>query len=150
MLNKDEYNQDEYNDYYAQETRGAEISSRKNSGGSQKIVFIILLLLLIMALAYFGWKSMNSSKTVPTKIEKTDIVSEEIVTKLEKSVLSKEEQKEPAMTTQITKKVQNIVSNHANKMMNPEDIAKYIYHIYTIDSNLVPEEITLRPISGDL
>ncbi len=43
-----------------------------------------------------------------------------------------------------------MLSSHANKMMNPEDIAKYIYHIYTIDSNLVPEEITLRPISGDL
>jgi nucleoid-associated protein YgaU len=126
MLNKDEYNQDEYNDYYAQETRGAEISSRKNSGGSKKIVFIILLLLLIMALAYFGWKSMNSSKTVPTKIEKTDIVSEEIVTKGEKSVLSKEEQKEPAMTTQITKKVQNIVSTDSNDKMNPEDIANIV------------------------
>jgi nucleoid-associated protein YgaU len=126
MLNKDEYNQDEYNDYYAQETRGAEISSRKNSGGSKKIVFIILLLLLIMALAYFGWKSMNSSKTVPTKIEKTDMVSEEIVTKGEKSVLSKEEQKEPAMTTQITKKVQNIVSTDSNDKMNPEDIANIV------------------------
>ena len=43
-----------------------------------------------------------------------------------------------------------MLSSHANKMMNPEDIAQYIYHIYTIDSNLVPEEITLRPISGDL
>ena len=43
-----------------------------------------------------------------------------------------------------------MLSSNANKMMKPEDIAKFIYQIYTIDSNLVPEEITLRPISGDL
>jgi nucleoid-associated protein YgaU len=131
MLNKDEYNQDEYNDYYAQETRGAEISSRKNSGGSKKIVFIILLLLLIIALAYFGWKSMNSAETTPTKIEKTDIASKEVATKEDKTVVAKEPivksvKKEPATTTQIAKKVQNIVSTDSNNKMNPEDIANIV------------------------
>ncbi len=43
-----------------------------------------------------------------------------------------------------------MLSSHANRMMSPEDIAKFIFQIYRIDSNLVPEEITLRPISGDL
>lgn len=43
-----------------------------------------------------------------------------------------------------------MLSEYANRMMSPKDIAKFIYQIYTIDSNLVPEEITLRPISGDL
>lgn len=44
----------------------------------------------------------------------------------------------------------DMLSEFAHKMMTPEDIAKFIYQVYSIDSNLVPEEITLRPISGDL
>jgi len=43
-----------------------------------------------------------------------------------------------------------MLSEYANRMMSPEDIAKFIYQIYTIDYNLVPEEITLRPMKGDL
>ena len=43
-----------------------------------------------------------------------------------------------------------MLSEFANRMMSPEDIAKFIYQIYSIDSNLVPEEITLRPLKGDL
>ncbi|MBU0475930.1 MAG: SDR family NAD(P)-dependent oxidoreductase [Bacteroidetes bacterium] len=43
-----------------------------------------------------------------------------------------------------------MLNKYANKMMSPDDLAKFIYHIYTLDSNLVPEEITIRPIGGDL
>jgi len=43
-----------------------------------------------------------------------------------------------------------ILSEYANRMMSPEDIAKFIYQLYSIDYNLVPEEITLRPMKGDL
>ncbi len=43
-----------------------------------------------------------------------------------------------------------MLSEYANRMMSPEDIAKLVYQIYSIDSNLVPEEITLRSIAGDL
>jgi len=43
-----------------------------------------------------------------------------------------------------------MLSEFANRMMSPEDIAKFVYQIYTIDSNLVPEEVTLRPLQGDL
>jgi nucleoid-associated protein YgaU len=141
MLNKDEYNQDEYNDYYAQETRGAEISSGKNSGSGKKIIFILLLLLLIIALAYFGWKSMNSSDSPPTKIEKTDIVSKDVSREDNKTLVAKEPiiesvkkepivQKEPATTTQtedIAKEVQkNVASTNSNAKMNPEDIANIV------------------------
>jgi len=136
MLNKDEYNQDEYNDYYAQETRGAEISSGGNSGGGgKKIVFILLLLLLIIALAYFGWKSMNSSNSAPTNIEKTDIASNEVATQKDKNEVVKEpiskepiEQKAPPVTHEenITKQVQNIASTDSNGKMSPEDIANIV------------------------
>ncbi|MCK4441340.1 MAG: LysM peptidoglycan-binding domain-containing protein, partial [Sulfurovaceae bacterium] len=132
--------QDEYNDYYAQETRGAEISSKENNGGGKKIAFIILLLLLIIALAYFGWRSMNSSDKLPTKIDKTDIPSKDISTEENKTLINKKPivesvkkepipQKEPTTTIQtenISKEVQNIASTDGNAKMDPEDIANIV------------------------
>jgi len=47
MLNKDQYDQDEYNDYYAQEIRGAEISGGSNEGNTKKIVFIFYFYFLL-------------------------------------------------------------------------------------------------------
>lgn len=43
-----------------------------------------------------------------------------------------------------------MLTDYASKMMSPEDIAELIYKIYKNDSNLVAEEIVLRPIGGDL
>ncbi len=43
-----------------------------------------------------------------------------------------------------------VLSKFANRMMSPEDIAKFIYQIYSLDYDLVPEEITIKPIKGDL
>lgn len=36
------------------------------------------------------------------------------------------------------------------RMMKPEDLADLIYYLVTLDKNIVPEEITVRPIQGDL
>lgn len=43
-----------------------------------------------------------------------------------------------------------MLSEYANRMMSPEDIAKIIHQLYSIDYNLVPEEIILRPMKGDI
>ncbi|MEN8194453.1 MAG: SDR family oxidoreductase [Bacteroidota bacterium] len=42
------------------------------------------------------------------------------------------------------------LAKNANRMMSPRDIAKLIYEIYKLKSNMVPEEIVLRPLEGDL
>lgn len=42
------------------------------------------------------------------------------------------------------------LSKYANRMMSPRDIAKFILNIYNLKSNMVPEEITLRPLEGDI
>ena len=62
MLNKDEYNQEEYNDYYRQETQGAELNDSGNdeSGGMGKVIGLIVLIALAVA-GYFGYKIINSS-----------------------------------------------------------------------------------------
>lgn len=36
------------------------------------------------------------------------------------------------------------------RMMSPAELAKLIYNVYSINSNLVAEEIQVRPIKGDL
>lgn len=61
MLNKDQYNEDQYNDYYAQATRDAEIRYKGDGeGGAKKILLILLLLLLIGAGIYFVLQNLGS------------------------------------------------------------------------------------------
>lgn len=63
MLNKDQYNQAEYNDYYRQASEGAEVGG---SGEERGIMGKLILLLIILALAiaaYFGYKAMNNSSS---------------------------------------------------------------------------------------
>ncbi len=111
MLHKDEYNQDEYNDYYAQETRGAEISGKKDSGGSKKLLIIIVLLALILVGGYLGWKSINSScDTNITKKEK-------------ESIKSNKDTKEDNITQEVTNAV---TASNKNSKMNSEDIANIV------------------------
>ena len=60
MFKKDEYNQEEYNDYYRQEVEGAELndSGKEEKGGMGKL--LILLTLIVLAVAgYFGYKMIN-------------------------------------------------------------------------------------------
>ncbi|MGD8777811.1 MAG: SDR family oxidoreductase [Ignavibacteria bacterium] len=44
----------------------------------------------------------------------------------------------------------NALEKFSDRMMKPENIAKIVYDIYSIDSNMVVEDIVLRPIKGDL
>ncbi len=38
----------------------------------------------------------------------------------------------------------------SDRMMTPKNIAKIVYDVYSMDSNMVVEDIVLRPIKGDL
>lgn len=42
------------------------------------------------------------------------------------------------------------LSKYANRMMSPRDIAQFIFEIYNLKTNMVPEEIVLRPLEGDI
>jgi nucleoid-associated protein YgaU len=63
MLNKDQYNQEEYNNYYRQETEGAEISGgvEEESSAMGKIILLLLLLALLVA-GYFGYQAFSSTQ----------------------------------------------------------------------------------------
>jgi NADP-dependent 3-hydroxy acid dehydrogenase YdfG len=44
----------------------------------------------------------------------------------------------------------HILEKYSHRMMTPEEIAKVVFQIYSQKSNVVTEEILLRPIQGDL
>jgi len=68
MLNKDQYNQEEYNNYYQQETRGAEINPQEESTGGNKLFLIIGLIVLAIA-GYFGYKTLGTNDSDTTDEE---------------------------------------------------------------------------------
>jgi nucleoid-associated protein YgaU len=131
MLNKDEYNQDEYNNYYAQEVRGAEISNIESENSGKKIVIILLLLLIIAVVGYFGFKSMNFSTQDTTTtdnskgISKVEEESKEIKNIIDTPI---KVSKEPTQTDKITKQLEKSIASldSSSEEMNSEDIANLI------------------------
>jgi len=61
MLNKDQYNQEEYNNYYRQEAEGAEVSEGEEESGAMGKIIMLLLLIALLAAAYFGYQSLSNS-----------------------------------------------------------------------------------------
>lgn len=74
MLNKDQYNQEEYNNYYRQEVEGAEISEGGEEEGSAigKIIMLLLLITLLVA-GYFGYQYLSNadSDEIDTSLQVT-------------------------------------------------------------------------------
>ena len=62
MLNRDEYNQEEYNEYYRQETGRVKSQETKSNGLIGKLIILLILLALAIA-GYFGYKAMNNQST---------------------------------------------------------------------------------------
>ena len=131
MLNKDQYNEDIYNDVYAQAARGAEIKHSKTKREKSKLVLILLLLALIGTVGYFVWKNLNPIKeTTNTSIETTSVVEakeESLEEALQKTLEASE--KETVTTTETTSTadiVVNIASKTGDGKMSPTDIARIV------------------------
>ena len=97
MFKKDEYNQEEYNDYYQQEVAGSELNGsgggEEEKGGMGKLIALLVLMLLAVA-GYFGYNMMNSQ---PEEIDTTLQVS---MDNLPQSVQNNEEPAEPVEPTE--------------------------------------------------
>ena len=150
MLNKDQYNQDEYNDYYKQETEGAEIKgyNEKEGGFMGKVILFFGLIALGVA-GYFGFKTFNStaenSKTVTKEkivikeeaskntIEeapKTETIEDKIIKTIETNKIAVNREKtiqkdvathvQEEVATQVQEKLQD------NQKMSTEDISKIV------------------------
>jgi hypothetical protein len=78
MLNKDQYNQDEYNNYYKQETEGAEIKGYEEEGsGFLKKAILFLGLIALGVAGYFGFKSFNTTNHSNTTTKEKIVIKEE-------------------------------------------------------------------------
>ncbi len=119
MLNKDEYNQEEYNDYYRQEVEGSEVGSSDEEGGLISKLIILLVILALAIAGYFGYKAMNSSpaeamdtslqvsaeSTLPQSVqeEPAKVVSKPVTKEVAKAVPTKSI--ESTVTTEVTKAI---------------------------------------------
>ena len=113
MLNKDQYNQEEYNDYYRQETEGAELGGSTDKEGGLVGKLIMLLIFLALAIAgYFGYKAMNNSVT-------TDEIDTSLQVSTESS-LPQTVQEEPEEPSVIEEKITPI--NVAQKVVETEKV----------------------------
>ena len=143
MLNKDQYNKDVYNDYYAQATKGAEIKHGQKERGLGKLLLIFLLLALIGVLGYFVWENLTSVKdnkgtTKEEMVHKiteinnsnNEVAEDSLEEALAKTLQASEEQEsseEKIEKTEVTSKiVADIASQNSDTKMSPADIAKIV------------------------
>jgi len=150
MLNKDQYNQEEYNDYYQQEIRGAETSGFEEEESSKKGVILLLLGLVILAITgYFTYKSIDASLTNST-INETSVVQKEIdkpvktVKKVEEEPLKTKETVEGIekegkdVKEKIQTSTEEINSSENNEMVQVSDNVK---KAIGDEEKMSPEEI---------
>lgn len=145
MLNKDQYNQDEYNDYYRQEAEGVDIR-RSESQGSKKSKLILFLSLIALAIAgFFGFKMLSSSSQ-PNDTSREEMSN--INTQKSSDVEAKSQEIAPTSNAQVEKsnddvntqvqttveasnvqeQVANAIKNNkqSNESMSPQEIAKIV------------------------
>jgi len=149
MLNKDEYNQEEYNDYYRQEVEGAEIgnSDDEESGLMSKLIMLLVLLALAIA-GYFGYKAINNSSVddIDTSLQVSaesslpQSVQEEIPEPI--AVIKEKKKVEPVKVVQIEPvktesevKVPSTITSKVTKAvetqgkMSPEEVAAVVAEV---------------------
>jgi len=119
MLNKDQYNQEEYNDYYRQETQGAEIKGLKKEEGNGKTIIILLTLLLLGVAGYFGFKNFGNLGEVETGEKKIKTAKTEESATKENETLNKTVKNEKSISkTQSATVIEAKVANDLPKIQD--------------------------------
>jgi len=173
MLNKDQYNQEEYNDYYQQEIRGAETSGFKEEESSKKGVILILLgLIILIIVGYFSYKTINSSSINETLMVQKELdkpvktvkkVEEEPLKTKESAEEIKKEDKDVKETIQTSTEEINSskkneiaeVSDNIKKAigdeekMSPEEIAKVVQMVMSQIKNKKIEVLNQNEIKQE-
>lgn len=117
MLKKDEYNQDEYNDYYRQEAEGAEIKSSGQQGSGKSKLILLLTLIALAVAGFFGFKMLSSSDSNSDEIKIETQANEVDENKADT-------QKAKNVETQVASAIQESIKS--NDAMSAEEIAKVV------------------------
>ena len=135
MLNKDQYNEDAYNDVYAQAAKGAEIKYSTKKKGKSKLLLIILLLVLVSTTGYLVWKNLSQTKestTIKSIVDTNKGREESLEVALQKTLETTEEEKTPTATntsetgSSTAEIVANITSQTSDTKMSPTEIARIV------------------------
>jgi LysM repeat protein len=137
MLNKDQYNQEEYNNYYKQETEGAEIKGYSNEeGGFLKKVILFLGLIALGIAGYFGYKTFINSKESSNTTKDEIVIKEEHHPKDETLESNKAKDSQEISSKVIEEKIEETIQKEVatqveekldeNKKMSTEDISKIV------------------------
>jgi len=128
MLNKDQYNQDEYNNYYKQETEGAEIKGfNEDEGGFLKKAILFLGLIVLGVAGYFGFKVFNN--TSDNSVTKEKLVIKEETPKTIKTEVDNDKSIEDKVIETIKnnkEKIDKVVVNTEETARKMEDRAKAV------------------------
>ncbi len=120
MLNKDQYNQDEYNDYYRQEVEGSELGSSPSKKNKFIGKLIALLSLLALSIAsYFGYKTFSNT-SISDNNHTTNVPAKETTSpSLPQSV---QETAIPTESPKVKKSIEKV--NNTTKIIPTETIEK--------------------------
>ena len=145
MLDKDQYNQEEYNSYYQQESQGAEIKGAPSEKPKGKGALLALLALLLLGGGYFGYTQFMVSDPECATPELTNSNTQ----KEEKKAVEKEETvssaiEQPVVQTPQKSKETNVEESvktavGENQKMSPEEIAKVVQMVM-LQMNTKPSE----------
>jgi len=126
MFNKDQYDQEQFNDYYEQETRGAEIlGGRRKKNGSKGLLIGLLLLGLIAIGGYFGFDRFRDiiDKNITSSLKDSSSDKKVVSEGSNETVASDSSSKE----SKIRDEVEDAVgSSKINAKISPEDIANIV------------------------
>jgi nucleoid-associated protein YgaU len=173
MLDKDQYNQEEYNDYYQQESKGAGIKGSASEESKGKGGIFALLALLILAVGgYFGYTKFMANQTdntiATTEVRKEEIKAVEVAKPVQsiqveekdeetvdllprretvETPTPEESKKEEAKVQSVEESVKEAVTT--NQQMSPEEIAKVVQMVMS-QINEKADETTNPSKNSDL
>ena len=140
MFKKDEYNQEEYNDYYQQEVAGAELNGSgegKEKGGMGKLMAVPLLIILAVA-GYFGYNMMNSQ---PEEIDTTLQVS---MDNLPQSVQGNEEPTQAIEPTETTEPISSVAPAENQITDLEKELERAMGKTVEAEESTIEEEPTIQ------
>jgi len=144
MLNKDQYNQEEYNNYYKQESEGVELLGIDDGGNKGKIIIFLGLISLAVA-GYFGLKMFNAttdSKQLVTKdklAEKEESPKEPVA--VAKPTGEEERSKEPMAVAKPKEEVKVVEVEKIQDTIK-EEVANQVQASMKNNQKMSPDEIS--------